>query len=112
MGVFRQRRAAYIIGHAAARDLYIALSVGEGARSDRSARCGRHQRRVDQTVVVGGSAIAAPPSSASSIPFPRSVRLLRRRSGRKRPSAAVLTAAFAAASAAALALVTSAALVD
>jgi len=85
MKVFRQRRAAHIIGHAAARDLPIALSVGGGARSNRSARCGRHQRHVDHTVVVGGSAIAAPASLASSIPFPRSARLFGRRSGRKRP---------------------------
>jgi len=96
---------------ARSRDLPIALSVGGGARSDRSTRCARHQRRVDHTFVVGGSAIAAPPSSASCIPFPRSARLLRRRSGRERPCAAVLTAALAAASAAALALLTSAAFV-
>jgi len=85
MKVFRQRRAAHIIGHAAAGDLPIPLFVGGGARSDRSALCARHQRRVNHTFVVGGSAIEALPSSASSIPFPRSARLLRRRSGRERP---------------------------
>jgi len=57
---------------------------GGGARSDRSTRCARHQQRVNRIVVVGGSAIVAPPSSASFVLFPRSARLLRRGSGRER----------------------------
>ena len=55
-----------------------------GARSDRSTRCARHHRRVDRIVVVGGSAMVAPLSSASSILFSRSARLLRRRCGSER----------------------------
>jgi len=97
---------------AQSRNLPIAHCVGGKARSDRSTGCARHKRCVDDTVVVEGSAIAAPSSLASSIPFSRSARLLRRRSRREPPRAAVLTAAFAAAFAASLALLTSAALVD